>query len=77
MSERKSALSSLLRQQEVLAKFGELALRSDSLDEILTESCRLVAEALGTDSPGDGSSSGRRHLSIVALRFANQVVKDK
>ena len=39
----------LLRQQGVLAKFGELALRSEDLDEILTEACRLVGEALGTD----------------------------
>ncbi len=38
-----------LRQQTVLAQFGELALRSDNLDEILTEACRLVGEALGTD----------------------------
>ena len=39
----------LLRQQTILAQFGELALRSDSLDEILTEACRLVGEAFGTD----------------------------
>ena len=39
----------LLRQQEILAKFGELALRSESLDQILTEACRLVGEALETD----------------------------
>jgi len=39
----------LLRQQTILAQFGELALRSDELDEILTEACRLVGEALGTD----------------------------
>lgn len=38
----------LLNQQTILARFGELALRSDSLDEILTEACRLVGEALGT-----------------------------
>ena len=38
-----------LRQQTALARFGELALRSDDLDEILTEACRLAAEALGTD----------------------------
>jgi signal transduction histidine kinase/CheY-like chemotaxis protein len=38
-----------LRQQTILAKFGELALKSDDLDEILTEACRLVGEALGTD----------------------------
>ncbi len=45
----KGGLSELLRQQTILARFGELALRSDDLDEILTESCRLVGEALGTD----------------------------
>ncbi len=39
----------LLRQQTILAQFGELALRSDSLDEILTEACRLVGVAFGTD----------------------------
>src|SRR4051794_29384776 len=38
-----------LRQQTIRAEFGELALRSDDLDEILTEACRLVAQALGTD----------------------------
>ena len=41
--------SSLLRQQTILARFGELALRSDDLEEILTEACRLVGEALHTD----------------------------
>ncbi|MEX3759624.1 ATP-binding protein [Paraburkholderia phenoliruptrix] len=39
----------LVNQQAILARFGELALRSDDLDEILTEACRLVAEALQTD----------------------------
>jgi len=38
-----------LRHETTLARFGELALRSDDLDEILTETCRLVGEALGTD----------------------------
>ena len=33
----------------MLARFGELALRSERLDEILTEACRLVGEAFGTD----------------------------
>ncbi|MFM0394864.1 response regulator [Paraburkholderia phytofirmans] len=41
--------SILVHQQAILARFGELALRSDDLDEILTEACRLVGEALGTD----------------------------
>ena len=39
----------LLRQQTTLARFGELALRSDDLDAILTEACRLAGDALGTD----------------------------
>ncbi len=39
----------LLRQQTTLARFGELALKSDDLEEILTEACRLAGEALGTD----------------------------
>ena len=39
----------LPKTQAILAKFAELALQSQDLDEILTESCRLVGEALGTD----------------------------
>lgn len=39
----------LLRQQTALARFGELALKSEDIDEILTEACRLVGEALGTN----------------------------
>ena len=38
-----------LRQQTALAKFGEFALTSDDLGEILTNACRLIGEALGTD----------------------------
>ncbi|MDB5316958.1 MAG: hypothetical protein JWO26_3276 [Rhodospirillales bacterium] len=37
------------KAQDILAQFAELALRSENLDEILTEACRLVGEALGTD----------------------------
>src|SRR3712207_4334667 len=36
------------KRQKVLADFGEFALRSDDLDAVLTQACRLVAEALGT-----------------------------
>ena len=39
----------LLRQQTTLARFGEFALKTDDLDQILTEACRLVGQALGTD----------------------------
>jgi PAS domain S-box-containing protein len=38
----------MVRRQQVLARFGEFALHSENLDEILTEACRLVGEALGT-----------------------------
>lgn len=36
------------KRQKVLAGFGDFALRSDDLDAVLTQACRLVAEALGT-----------------------------
>lgn len=36
------------RRQSVLAGFGEFALRSDDLDAVLTQACRLVAQALDT-----------------------------
>ncbi len=39
----------LLRQQTALAKFGEFTLRLSDLDQILTEACRIVGSALGTD----------------------------
>ena len=41
-------LAQMVRRQRVLADFGEFALRSESLDEVLAEACRLVGEALGT-----------------------------
>src|SRR3954465_6803385 len=39
----------LLRQRAALGQFGELSLKSDDLDEILTEGCGHVSEALGTN----------------------------
>jgi two-component sensor histidine kinase len=39
----------MVKRQKVLADFGEFSLRSEDLDQILTEACRLVGEALGTD----------------------------
>jgi signal transduction histidine kinase/ActR/RegA family two-component response regulator len=48
-AEEQAEIKNLMRQQTILSKFGELALRSDDLDEILTEACRLVGEAMGTD----------------------------
>lgn len=42
-------LEELLAQQTSLAKFGEFALKSDDLSEILQEACGIVSEALRTD----------------------------
>ncbi len=39
----------VLRHKTVLAEFGELALRSSDLDEILNEACCLIRDVLGTD----------------------------
>jgi hypothetical protein len=47
--EKRDLIGPLLRQQAVLAHVSELALRSNNLDEILPEVCRLVGDALGTD----------------------------
>jgi PAS domain S-box-containing protein len=38
----------MLKRQQVLADFGDFALRSEDLDGVLAAACRLVGEALGT-----------------------------
>jgi PAS domain S-box-containing protein len=38
----------MIKRQQVLADFGEFALRSQDLDRILSEATRLVGDALGT-----------------------------
>lgn len=38
----------LLRRQKILADFGDLALQSEDLDEVLNEACRLVSDAMAT-----------------------------
>lgn len=39
----------MMWRQRVLAQFGDFVLDEDSLDAILNESCRLIANALGAD----------------------------
>jgi hypothetical protein len=48
-SRQRTRRDELLDQQAVLAEFGEFTLRTDDLDPILNEACRLVGRALGTD----------------------------
>ena len=38
----------MVQRQQMLADFGEIVLRSESLDDVLTEACRLVSELLET-----------------------------
>lgn len=50
MTEHNHSLQdNLLKQQRVLAKFGEFALKAYELEDVLQEACRLVGEALHTD----------------------------
>ncbi|SDY92288.1 sensor histidine kinase [Citreimonas salinaria] len=42
-------LEQMRARQKMLADFGHFALRSDDLDEVLHEACRLVSDALDTD----------------------------
>lgn len=44
-----SDLDVMVMRQQVLADFGEFAIHSEDLEEVLTEACRLVCSALGTD----------------------------
>lgn len=39
----------MVTRQRALGEFGELALRSNDLDQVLQEACRIVSDALGTD----------------------------
>lgn len=38
-----------VKREKVLGDFGEFALQSESLDEVLHQACVLIGEALGTD----------------------------
>ncbi|MGN7161468.1 PAS domain-containing protein [Sphingomonas sp. SAFR-052] len=38
-----------LKRQQALAEFGDFVLDNEGLDEVLQESCRLIASALGVD----------------------------
>ena len=48
MLDRSDTIEVLLRRQKVLADFGDFAQESEDLDEVLTEACRLVGEAMDT-----------------------------
>jgi two-component sensor histidine kinase len=69
----------LLRQQTSLAQFGELALRSDDLTEILDEACKLVCAALGTDFSKvmEVVDDGSRLLVRAGTGWAPGVVGEK
>ena len=57
----------MMLRQKVLAEFGDFALRCEDLDEVLTEACRLVGKALGTDLAKIMEIEGdRQHLLVRA-----------
>ena len=57
----------LVARQKVLAEFGDFALRCEDLDDVLTEACRLVGKALGTDLAKIMEIEGdRQHLLVRA-----------
>ncbi len=66
----------LLRQQTALARFGELAIKSDDLDEILTEACALVGQALGSDLAKvmESRSNGRELLVRAGVGWKPGIV---
>ena len=49
MVENRASTANRRKQEIGLVRFGELALKSDNLDEILTEACRIAREVLATD----------------------------
>ncbi len=42
-------LAKMIERQRVLAKFGEVALRSSDLQAVLDEACVLIGQALDTE----------------------------
>src|SRR3954447_6203515 len=70
----------LVVRQRVLAEFGDLALRSDDLDEVLTEACRLVAERAWSavvtfvkqNAPGFWNTRSRAVNRSTATRLAEK-----
>jgi two-component sensor histidine kinase len=72
----KDSRDELLEQQQTLARFGELALKSDDLVEILNEACRLVGAALGTDLAKilELQEDGRTLLVCAAVGWGDDVV---
>ena len=66
----------LLRQQKILADFGDFALQSDDLDDILTEACRLVSEAMGTGRAKvlEIEEDGRKLLVRAGVGWAQDIV---
>ena len=57
-------LERVIKRQQLLADFGEFALRSQDLDKVLAEACRLVSEA----SPKRRTPSSRDGLTRFRKR---------
>lgn len=66
----------MIKRQQVLADFGEFTLRHENLDEVLTEACRLVADALGTGRAKvlEIREDGRSLLLRAGVGWAPEIV---
>lgn len=66
----------LLRRQKVLADFGDFALQSEDLDEILTVACRLVAAAMEIERAKvlEIEGDGERLLLRAGVGWAPDIV---
>lgn len=63
----KTSVETLLEQRRAVVEFGRTALKSDSLDEILTTACRLCAGALETElSKVMALEDNGRNLRVIA-----------
>ena len=58
-------LEQMVKRQRTLADFDDFALRCEDLDAVLTEGCRLVGEALGTDLAKIMEIDHERHELLV------------
>jgi len=61
-------LDQMVRRQRILADFGDFALESEDLDEVLMEACRLVGDALGTDLAKVLEIEGRDGTRVLFAR---------
>lgn len=80
MSKKKAKnVDALLAQREASVRFGRMALQSGDIDVVLTEACRLIAEALSTDLAKimELQEDGRTLLVVAGVGWKEGVVGEE